>query len=258
MAVIGPTIAGPNANPIYVTNGGMPANGKVSAVPYSLNFSTSPSYYVDFTISQWQGAITNIQSVYIDNSGNSGLVTFQDNLSGQSISVPAGAQAYLPLIVPNPPTLTISSPAGNSIVNMIFFNVPFPLDVWFPNGSSATVVNGAMQTVDVNIAAIAAGTKTATIAPYAPTLVSHSTTTPVTPASTLLMNANLNRRYLLVQAPTTADLWINPTGGTASVGGADCVRIPSGAMYENSFGIWTNQINYYCASGSLEITAFEG
>jgi hypothetical protein len=136
-------------------------------------------------------------------------------------------------------------------------NVPMPAAVWSVSAGSNTYASGALVTQDVGIQAALSGTPIA-VTPAALTLVSRSTTTVATPASTTLMPTPTFRKYIFIQAPQTADLWVNPMGGTSSIGGNDCIKIPAGGSYETLSGVWQNAITYYCATGGLALAAFEG
>lgn len=253
---IGPGFPANQANPVNVSNQGMPVGGQ-TAVPIFLNFSTQSSYTLDFTLSQWQNKINSVQSIFVDNSGGTSPLVINTAITNQTLKIPAGAMAYLPIVAPAPPIFTVSCSAGAASTLIIFLNVPMPIAIWYPATTAPSFDGSGRQLVnDVNTATALAGTPFA-IAGSPVALTSYSTTT-VAATSTSLMPAASWRKYIAIQAPVTADVWINPIGGTAGIGAADCLKIPAGTFYESSIAAWQGAITYYCATGSLELTAFGG
>ena len=244
-----------SANPVVVANQGMPRGGQM-AVPIIIDFTAHTAYKLDFTISQWTNKINSVQSAYIDNSNGLAPLLLTIEIIGQTITIPSGAQAYVPLVAPSPPIFDVSCSNGAANTLIIFLNVPMPLSVWFPGGGQATIIAGASKVNDVNTAQALTGIPLA-VAASPLTLVSRSTIT-VSTTSTQLMPGATWRKYLFIQAPQTADVWINPIGGTAGINATDCIKIPAGGSYESYMVSWTGQINYYCATGSLQLNAFEG
>jgi hypothetical protein len=236
--------------PVDVYNQSMPKTGGSTAIPIVLDFTTASSFVIDWTGQNWQGFVTTIQTVYVDNTQNTGPLTISGNPLNQGISVPGGAQAFLPLTVVNPPKFTVSVANGNGVARLIFMNVPMPACVWYPTGR-------VVSTVDAGITQALTGVPLAVTGPIL-SLVSHSTTTANPAASTLLMPTATYRKYLLIKAPEAADLWVNIIGGTAAVNGADCIKIPAGSFYESFTVAWQGALTYYCASAGLALTAFEG
>ncbi len=107
-------------------------------------------------------------------------------------------------------------------------------------------------------AATPAGTNTiGTVGPAPRAPVSRSTTT-VAATSTQLWPASSSPTAWNIQAPQTADVWINPLGGTCGIGLADCFRIPAGGYAKSSAGgIETSAFTYYCATGGLALAAYQ-
>ena len=92
-------------------------------------------------------------------------------------------------------------------------------------------------------------------APRAP--ASGSTTT-VAATSTQLWPANASRSAWNVAAPQSADVWFNPLGGACGIGLVDCFRIPAGGTAKSTAGaIETTAFTYYCATGGLELPAYQ-
>lgn len=149
--------------------------------------------------------------------------------------------------------------------------------IYYASGTAPAPVAGEQQALQIDSSGnllVNAGLGTALLVPNAyvsalrvtpafgigaVSLASASTTTPATPASTQLLAAGTSGwTYIGIQAPTTADVWINPRGGTAGVDAADCFRIPSGTLWESKFPAIGGPITYYCATGGLQLNCLYG
>jgi hypothetical protein len=100
------------------------------------------SFVVDFSITMTQGFISMIQGVFVDNSANPDILQIQQSSLGINIQFPANSQGYIPLLVPNPATLTVAS-TGQVSVYMVFLNVPVPALIW------STEVGGVASDVTI-------------------------------------------------------------------------------------------------------------
>ena len=89
------------------------------------------SFDVNLLLTQTQLYMSLVQAAFIDNSANSAAVSITIEQLGQTVTVPANSQAYLPLLVTKNSKLVISSPVtGDVNVTVIFLNVPVPAAVW--------------------------------------------------------------------------------------------------------------------------------
>lgn len=77
-------------------------------------------------------------------------------------------------------------------------------------------------------------------------------------SSTQLMAANAARKAFVIQAPLTADIWVNMVGGVAVAGGVGCMRVPMGGALSSQDFVTTAAITYICATAALVFTALEG
>jgi hypothetical protein len=106
--------------------------------------ASNTSFVVDFSITMTQGFISMIQGVFVDNSANPDILQIQQSSLGINIQFPANSQGYIPLLVPNPATLTVAS-LGQVSVYMVFLNVPVPALIWSTEtgggGSDVTIVS---------------------------------------------------------------------------------------------------------------------
>lgn len=208
----------------------MPAANAIKVLPYRARLDLGPSTVeLDLTNAQTSGVIDQIQSIYIDNSGNLQPVTVGCSLTNQTVTCPPQSQGFFPLLIAMPPKITFTS-TGAVIVPVWLINVPMPVGAW------SAVSMGGNPTV---------------------TLTSRSTVSPNPASSQQLMAANRLRRYVIIKAPETADLWINPFGGVAGVGLADCFKIIMGGQYETNSLAWSAQINYFTTATGAVVSAAE-
>jgi hypothetical protein len=114
--------------PIGVYNGPIPKEGP-KVVPVSVNFATNNTFPIDFTLLFQRGVLSEIQAVWIDNTGNNANVTLTNLQTNQVIDVPAGFQGTVPVFASNPPQFKAQS-AGNGPVQFMFLNVPIISQNW--------------------------------------------------------------------------------------------------------------------------------
>jgi hypothetical protein len=115
------------ADPLF--NALVPAEGP-KGVPLLAPFSVAAGpYTVDLRQLIEGGQITNIQTVYIDNSQNASPVAFSVQGTGQFSQIPANSQAVLPLFCQKVARLAVQS-EGTVDIPFILLNVPMPTAVW--------------------------------------------------------------------------------------------------------------------------------
>ncbi len=143
----------PLQNIVPTFNAMVPAEGP-KAIPLLLDFTAAQSLEVDFSALYSQQKIAYVQTLFIDNSNNTAILSIAAGAqSNQVIKVPPGAQAYLPILEPNPPRFVIST-TGGVAVQAQFINVPMPAHVWMTN--SFTFTNGALVVSDTLLEALIA------------------------------------------------------------------------------------------------------
>lgn len=121
-----------------IFNGYSPNEGS-QALSVVFDFTANTSYGLNLKQYPALGKMSGVQSVYIDNSGNNQPLTIQTHVFLQSVTCPAGAQGYFPLLCAREPSFTVSLPAlgTNAVTRLQFLNVPVPSEFWFVNGSSS-------------------------------------------------------------------------------------------------------------------------
>lgn len=113
---------------VPVQNQVLPKGGP-KAVPISLNFGTTgnAAYSLNAQNMQALGKFSNMQTIYVDNSGNTQLLTITMGGSGQKVKVKAGYQGYYAVLSGNPLTVDFSVPATNATDTTNVFLLNFPL-----------------------------------------------------------------------------------------------------------------------------------
>lgn len=134
------TVIGGQQSSYGIKNGLAPSDQPLT-MPVVLGFSVSITEIdVDLATAQEKNNIDLIQTLYIDNSNSGSNLSVQSSISGQVMNVPAGMQAYLPVIVPNAPKFVFKS-AGGANVNVQFLNVCLPALVWGSTSSGSNSID---------------------------------------------------------------------------------------------------------------------
>lgn len=105
-----------------------PSETRVAVVP--LDFEPTGAVSINTNEVIQQGKIDAIQTVFIDNSGGIVPMTIDVDLSRQHISIPAGHQAIMPLLIPNPNSFVIRSETATPRCNIQLINILLPAYVW--------------------------------------------------------------------------------------------------------------------------------
>lgn len=116
-----------------VNNGQMPVGQEgPRAIPLNLDFTTATgntSVLLDLKQAQAMAKVSYIQTIFVDNSGSPGITTINVQGLSQAVIIPAGCQAYLPLLAINPPVLVCVN-NSNVKVPIQLLNFPLPPCVW--------------------------------------------------------------------------------------------------------------------------------
>lgn len=152
--------------PLDVFNSKVPSEGP-KCVPIVVDFTTvtnTAAWSLDLTNLVNQAKMSYVQTVFVDNSQNPAQLRIVNAQSNQRIIVPANCQAYVPILQPNPPQLTISSVVAVGLtVPLYFLNFPVAPCVWSasnPWGTFTFTGAGYLQTSDVALDAIISNTAT--------------------------------------------------------------------------------------------------
>jgi hypothetical protein len=134
---------------VSVGNVSLPPEGP-KALPFKCDFTAQQAYQVSSNYLYQQKLISNIQSLYVDNSASATPLYISVDNTQQSIAIPPGAQAYLPLLIANNAVITFYS-TGGVVIPFELLNIPVPSAVWYPNqGPQKNLydINGNLKTAD--------------------------------------------------------------------------------------------------------------
>lgn len=132
LAPVGPSLANtPGVNQTTVLNALVPPEGPKSvAVP--MDFTTTDTVLVDFTVTTSQAKISTVQMIYVDNFGNPARLDIAVSGTSQIIRCPAGRQGWFPVVATNRPKFTCTTTPGVT-VTVLFLNVPVAQGNWNPD-----------------------------------------------------------------------------------------------------------------------------
>ncbi len=101
-------------------------NAMPSSYTFNINFALGNPYVIDLKKDLSMNAISKtIQSIWIDNSNNSSLLTISVLETQQNINIPGLTQSIYPLFLPhNGGQISISSPNNSAQVIIILFDIP--------------------------------------------------------------------------------------------------------------------------------------
>ena len=218
----------------------LPKGGPIS-VPDSENFLANVASEIDLSQLIDNGWVDFISGVYIDNTQNTGYLTFVCAGTNQRFYFPAKAAGYVPLFLPNSPKVTVTS-TEDATVLFQWYNIPvFPLILPGPTEP------GLLTEVDINsIAGIPITGENLPVAIDASiTLPVSFTNTPydltdyhiaLSGGNDTLLTAGVADHYVIIQNPlANAAVTVNLAGGDST---AEGIVIQPGGSYENDSGIF--------------------
>lgn len=132
-----------------VMNGLMPKEGPVG-VRVEFDWNLNAQYAFNLLYLTTQKALTNVQSIWIDNFDNTAEMILSGSALGQRIVIPPQSGGYLPLLVPTPPEISASS-VSTAKSSIICLNIPMPAHIFSRSGVVFTFAGGALVTSDVNL-----------------------------------------------------------------------------------------------------------
>lgn len=98
------------------------------AIIFNPDFTAADSYVLDFLTLLDTAKIASVETLYIDNNGNTVAVLVTLG-SGQQILAKPNTQGYYQIANTNPQKLVIASPTG-SAARILLLNYPVPGSVW--------------------------------------------------------------------------------------------------------------------------------
>lgn len=158
------------------------------ALSQVLDFTSVSSISVHLTKARDEDKLEWVQTLFIDNSANTASVSVTAAITNQTLVVPPGSQAYLPILAPEPEFLFVTS--GGSLVPVQFLTSAYPAMIWATASSSSSVAitslpNGA---------------------------VTEATPTMANAASVTLAASNSARKYLFIQNQSAGNIMVSLSG----------------------------------------------
>lgn len=227
---------------------GTPPDCKIGrkSIHVLIDFTLGLQFRLDLSQVQSQGGMDSVQTLYIDNAANTGPLTIVMGLTNQSVILPAGAQAYLPVLQGNPPVIQFTSTAAVA-VNVQLLNFFLPPHVWYTTGLpvndltlASIIVNGG---ANVNVIA---GTVTGA--------VDRSGTITAGGVRQQLLAANISRKRWLVSNPSTATEILQISYATNVAGLIDI--LPGATWSETDASVSGDQIWIVAATLGHAFTAY--
>lgn len=195
-----------------------------------VDFATAVTQDVDFTIPEQQGNLASVLGLFIDNSTNSFAISVKMRSTSQVITLPPFSQAYLP-VYSYPPAILQFTCANPVIVPMQVLNFHPEPQVWLCTTPSVTVTP----------------TKSSTCT---------RSSVPGAAASTNILALNANRLGASIYNDSAAILYLDTSGGVASVANYTVQLGPNGyfevpAIYTGLItGIWAS------ATGAAKVAEY--
>lgn len=118
--------------------------GASKSLKYPFTLPANGQLTFDLQQQQASGQIENIQSVFIDNSGNASAITLYSSGPNFNVVCPPYSQGMFPILVSSVARFVLS---GSGSGALYFLNVPMPLSVW-PVANANTYSGGALVVSD--------------------------------------------------------------------------------------------------------------
>jgi hypothetical protein len=207
----------------------LPDNQEPKGVPFSIDFSVMASpQNIDLSSTQIKNTLGHVKSMFVDNSGNTASLNILSVVTRQTITIPAGSQAYMP-VASTADQFQITT-TGAVLVGLDFFNVDIEPCVW-----SATPGNSLIGSV---LFAGSAG-------------IDHSAN-PLTypPAGHSIIKsvgANTSRALIGVQNQSADQIQVWRTGESGAM--ETLILLETGGAANTGGGAWTSQT----FKGAIEI-----
>lgn len=120
----------PNQGIFEVFNNRWPTSGISRCLTFMHDLSAASAVY-DFVFEESEKDMEFIQAVHVNNFANVATLTITVGATQQSLTIPIGKQAILPLFAPTPTRLKISSTiAAGVLIPIHLLNTPQASIVW--------------------------------------------------------------------------------------------------------------------------------
>lgn len=242
--------------PVNVYTGDKMCEGRKS-LPVNIDFSQGANFFLDLSSIQGQGPqkyISSVQTLYIDNVDNTAAIDVVMDVSKQRIRIPAGSEAYIPVLEPNPPKITFTC-ANPVIVPVQVLNFFVPPYIWGNN--FAFTPAGYLEVSDPALDAIISNGALAT----RPTTLGYTSITndssTITAGGTAqqAIAANANRKRFIVSNPDSASETLYLILGAS--GNGQIPLLPGMTWDESGSSIFQGAVYVLAATTGHAFTAYE-
>lgn len=107
------------------------------AMPQNLDFSVVNPIEINLSSEQMQKRIEFVQSMYIDNSSNPAPLTIKFGGTAQTIIIPPGYQAYIPVLATTDNFHALFTTNGTPVVPIQYLSFPVAIALWAANGGTS-------------------------------------------------------------------------------------------------------------------------
>jgi len=136
-----------NPTPLQTSLGVAPKEGPM-AIPLTLDFTAQNTYTYDATAQQMNGQrISIFQTIFVDNSLATVPLSITVANTQQTVKIPGGSQAYIPISCTSKLSVTFASTSGLVLYAEIL-NIPMNGMVWGATGSFTFDANGNLLVRD--------------------------------------------------------------------------------------------------------------
>lgn len=109
-----------------VSNQQMPPGCEAKCISYVAQLASAGSDSLNLSQQIVQGLIDQIQSVFIDNSGNAQAIALNMQGTNQTVTIPGHSQGWVPILVVREAAVFTFTSSGAVNVPFFFVNVPMP------------------------------------------------------------------------------------------------------------------------------------
>lgn len=225
-----------------------PVDGTTHAAKINVILGTNQNAILNIaSLQQVMGAFQP-QSIMVDNTANTSPLLITEQVFGYTLTFPAGELNWVNFPAVNNAIFNFSS-VGSINAMVAFFDFPaLPFNLTNSSNVASSNVNVTNASLPVDI--IGGSIFGAVV--YSDASITSSG------VSQQLIPANSNRKYLLVGAPSGADIWVNFSGGTAGVGLTGSFKIGAGGFYESNLYVPSNIVTVFCSTANLVIPCTTG
>lgn len=203
---------------------GVPACEGRKSITTIIDFSIGAIFQLDLSAVQSNTKFINsVQSLFVDNASNTNPLIITMGVTLQRIVIPAGRQAYVPILQPNPPVIQFQCASALSVKIQIL-NFFMPPAMWDTGGQFAFSSSALIVTDQALDNCIAAGLLSVACNPLtSQNLTDASGTIAVGGTGQIAIPAGASRKRWTIFNPSNATEILQISFGAAAAGKIDLV-----------------------------------